>query len=121
MPSPVARLANLESPVAPPNGWSDNKRTPINPIKMATRPINDTPSSKTRIPTQTAWITSVFLKVMPTAKLRVRNKATTQTVANIWLRPPTAAYPQNARESCGGARSLIQKYPATAIHKSGAE
>ena len=55
---------------------------------MAAKPAPETPSPSTIQPISTVWITSVFLKVMPTAKLRCLNNSTTQTVAMICAVPP---------------------------------
>ena len=57
---------------------------------MKPKPAAETPSPRTISPTSTAWITSVFFSVIPTAKLRVWKTSITQTVARICASPPVA-------------------------------
>ena len=69
----------------------DSSSTAANPIRMASRAPVLTPSPSRRNPTIAVWITSVFLKVMPTAKLRSLNSSTTASVAKICVVPPNIA------------------------------
>jgi hypothetical protein len=62
---------------------------PTNPTAIAATTGADTPSPSTMRPMSAVRITSVFFSVIPTAKLRRANSATTQAVASICAMPPT--------------------------------
>jgi len=54
-------------------------------------------------------IPAEFEYATPTAKLRSRNRSTTQTVARICVSPPSAAKPQNRASSGGTSRPVAAK------------
>ena len=72
-------------------GGSDSANTPTSPNTIAAKAGKLTTSPRMVKPINALSNTSVFLNVMPTAKFRCMNKATTQTVQKICDRPPKAA------------------------------
>ena len=77
------------------------KYTPKPPKHIKDIEIEETPSPINRIPTNAVRITSVFLRVIPTAKFLDLNTNITQTVARIWAIPPPTANNKNWLSTSG--------------------
>ena len=91
-PSTTARPVSIDHQLAPSTlGGSDRNSTPRTPSTMAANPAQETPSPRMTMPTSTVSRTSDFFSVMPTAKFRLWNSRTTQTVPRIWASPPATA------------------------------
>ena len=71
------------------------KKTPKPPKQIKDIEIAETPSPINISPTSAVSITSVFLRVIPTAKFLDLNTNITQTVAIICASPPPTANNKN--------------------------
>tara|TARA_B100000925_G_scaffold142350_1_gene106603 strand:- start:356 stop:577 length:222 start_codon:yes stop_codon:yes gene_type:complete len=69
----------------------------------------ETPSPINISPTNAVSITSVFLRVIPTAKFLDLNTSMTQTVASICARPPLTANNKNWPSRFGREKSVVAK------------
>ena len=75
----------------------------MNPTAMAATIGGDTASPSTTKPIKAVRITSVFFRVIPTAKFRWAKRATTHIVASICAIPPETTKAQNRPSGRGSA------------------
>ena len=85
------------------------KKTPKPPKHIKDIEIGETPSPINISPTKAVSITSVFLRVIPTAKFLDLNTSMTQTVASICASPPPTAYNKNWPFRYGIEISVVAK------------